>query len=92
VTLSDNTAANLLLASIGGPPGVTRYARHLGDSFTLLDRSEPELNPRDTTTPFAMLGDMQKLLLGRRAMTNLARDAAPVAGVPFAPMCAPGQS
>jgi beta-lactamase class A len=64
VTLSDNTAANLLIASIGGPSAVTRYARRLGDSFTLLDRIEPELNPYDTTTPFAMLGDMQKLLLG----------------------------
>jgi beta-lactamase class A len=73
VTLSDNTAANLLLASIGGPPAVTRYARHLGDSFTLLDRSEPELNPRDTTTPFAMLGDMQKLLLGN-ALSRTSRE------------------
>lgn len=64
VTLSDNTAANLLLATIGGPTGLTRYARRLGDPFTLLDRTEPSLNPRDTTTPRAMLGDMQKLLLG----------------------------
>ena len=64
VTLSDNTAANLLIASIGGPAGVTRYARGLGDPYTLLDRDEPDLNPRDTTTPNAMLGDMQKLLLG----------------------------
>jgi len=63
VTLSDNTAANLLLESIGGPAGLTRYARTLGDRFTLLDRMEPELNPYDTTTPNAMLGDMQRLLL-----------------------------
>ena len=68
VTLSDNTAANLLVASIGGPHGVTRYARTLGDRLTRLDRVEPELNrpkgEEDTTTPWAMLGDMHKLLLG----------------------------
>jgi beta-lactamase class A len=68
ITLSDNTAANLLLASIGGPGAVTRYARSLGDSLTRLDRTEPTLNrldgDRDTTTPQAMLFDMQKLLLG----------------------------
>lgn len=68
VTLSDNTAANLLLESIGGPSGVTHYARTLGDTLTHLDHVEPELNRHngedDTTTPWAMLGDMQKLLLG----------------------------
>ncbi|MGH8182611.1 MAG: serine hydrolase, partial [Rhodanobacteraceae bacterium] len=59
ITLSDNTAANLLLASIGGPTAVTRYARSLGDSLTRLDRNEPTLNrpdgEKDTTTPWAML-------------------------------------
>jgi len=70
VTLSDNTAANLLLAQLGGPPAVTSFARSLGDELTRLDRIEPALNeaapgdPRDTTTPAAMLGDMQRLLVG----------------------------
>jgi beta-lactamase class A len=70
ITLSDNTAANLLLATLGGPPGVTTYARSLGDSVTRLDRIEPGLNearpgdPRDTTTPTAMLGNLQRLLVG----------------------------
>lgn len=41
---SDNTAANLLLRSVGGPARVTAYARSLGDARTRLDRSEPELN------------------------------------------------
>lgn len=63
ITWSDNTAANLLFASIGGPKAVTQFARSLGDQFTLLDRIEPALNPHDTTTPNAMLEDMQKLLL-----------------------------
>ena len=38
VTLSDNTAGNLLLKVIGGPAALTRYARSLGDKETRLDR------------------------------------------------------
>jgi beta-lactamase class A len=68
ITLSDNTAANLLLKEIGGPQAVTAYARSLGDTVTRLDRNEPTLNrpdgDMDTTTPDAMLADMRKLLLG----------------------------
>ncbi|GGE42921.1 beta-lactamase [Agaricicola taiwanensis] len=70
VTLSDNTAGNLLLASFGGPEGLTAFARRLGDTQTRLDRTEPKLNeagvgdPRDTTTPRAMLENMRKLLFG----------------------------
>jgi beta-lactamase class A len=68
ITLSDNTAANLLLEQVDGPPAVTRYARGLGDAMTRLDRNEPTLNrpdgDKDTTTPVAMLTDMRKLLLG----------------------------
>src|SRR5215469_3555770 len=40
VTLSDNTAANLLFAGVGGPAGLTRYVRALGDSRTRFDRIE----------------------------------------------------
>ncbi len=70
ITLSDNTAGNLLLASFGGPAGLTAFARSLGDGVTRLDRWETELNeavpgdPRDTTSPAAMLDDMRSLLLG----------------------------
>lgn len=70
VTLSDNTAANLLLARHGGPQGYTAFVRGLGDGHTRLDRNEPTLNqalpgdPRDTTTPQAMLQSMQKVVLG----------------------------
>jgi len=73
ITLSDNTAANLLLKEIGGPGAWTRYARTLGDTVTLLDRAEPDLNPYDITTPQAMLEDMQKVLLGR-ALSQSSRD------------------
>ncbi len=70
VSLSDNTAANVLMARHGGPAGFTAFVRSLGDQVTRLDRTEPTLNeaavgdPRDTTTPLAMLQTMQKLVLG----------------------------
>ena len=70
VTVSDNTAANVLLGHLGGPSVVTTFARQLGDTLTRLDRIEPELNRptpdglSDTTTPNAMLADLQKLTLG----------------------------
>jgi len=68
--VSDNTAANVLLAEIGGPSGLTAYARKLGDEVTRLDRIEPELNeakpgdPRDTTAPAKMLAHLQAFVLG----------------------------
>jgi beta-lactamase class A len=70
IEYSDNTAANLLLASFGGPKAVTGYARWLGDNVTRLDRNEPSLNtaipgdPRDTTSPDAMLDDLKRLTTG----------------------------
>jgi beta-lactamase class A len=70
VERSDNTAANQLLRLIGGPTDYTAYLRGIGDPTTRLDRMEPELNSnlpgdeRDTTTPTAMLEDMQRVLLG----------------------------
>ena len=50
VTVSDNTAANLLLAKVGGPSGVTGFARSLGDSVTRLDRAEPDSTRTRTRT------------------------------------------
>ena len=70
IMLSDNTAANLLLTSLGGPAAVTSFARSIGDSHTRLDRTEPTLNEaapgdlRDTTRPRAMATDLRSLLLG----------------------------
>lgn len=67
---SDNTAANLLLDRIGGPAEVTDFARSLGDEVTRLDRVEPDLNifaaddPRDTTSPAAMVATWREMLLG----------------------------
>ncbi|MGI4855192.1 MAG: class A beta-lactamase [Janthinobacterium lividum] len=70
LTRSDNTAANILLEAVGGPASVTQFARTLHDPVTRLDRNEPTLNsslvgdPRDTTSPTAMTGDLQNVLLG----------------------------
>lgn len=75
---SDNTAANLVLRSLGGPPAVTRFARSLGDRVTRLDRTEPALNvPHagdwDTTTPAAMANALATVVLGG-ALSPASRD------------------
>jgi beta-lactamase class A len=59
-TISDGTAANLLVKRLGGPQSVTAKIRAMGDTVTRLDRYEPALGMvlsadlRDTTTPQAM--------------------------------------
>lgn len=82
MTRSDNTAGNIILASLGGPSGVTEFARSIGDSMTRLDRWETDLNeatpgdPRDTTTPDAMAACLRSLVvedgLSRRSRERLA--------------------
>jgi beta-lactamase class A len=70
VTVSDNTAANLLLDRVGGPDGLTQFFRRLGDPVTRLDRNEPALNLnqpgdlRDTTSPRSMAGLLRAVLCG----------------------------
>lgn len=67
---SDNGAANLLLRLVGGPEGLTRHLRRLGDPTTRLDRTELALNTnlpgdvRDTSTPTAYVRTMRRILLG----------------------------
>lgn len=71
ITMSDNTAANLLLSSIGGPKELTKFLRKVNDQTTRLDRWEPMLNEslpedeRDTTTPKAMSKTLFTLLTGK---------------------------
>ncbi|MGV1761573.1 class A beta-lactamase [Rhizobium sp. A22-96] len=68
--VSDSTAANLLLASFGGPAALTGYLRSLGDPVTRLDKIELDLNivkpgeTHDTTSPRAMVATLQKIILG----------------------------
>jgi beta-lactamase class A len=83
ITVSDNAAGNLLLASFGGPQALTTYARGLGDEVTRLDRWEIKLNealpgdPRDTTSPRAMAQLLHACLVGdalsQRSREQLAR-------------------
>jgi beta-lactamase class A len=80
VVVSDNTCANLLLDGAMGPPGFTRFLREHGDAVTRLDRLEPELNEvppgdvRDTTTPEAMVGTLQRFLLTDEVLNPASRE------------------
>lgn len=69
LTQSDNTAANLMFAAVGGPAALTDFIRAQGDTTTRSDRLETALNDpttdhKDTTTPAAMRALMHRLLLG----------------------------
>jgi beta-lactamase class A len=71
ITHSDNAAANLLLAELGGPTAVTRFCRSIGDDVTRLDRWEPDLNSAepgrvtDSTTPLAIGRTYARITLTR---------------------------
>ncbi|MDL2402285.1 class A beta-lactamase [Rhizobium mayense] len=79
ITLSDNTAGNLLLDSFGGPSALTAWLRTIGDTETRLDRKEPDVNqaikgdPRDTTTPDSMLDTIGLLTFGN-TLSETSRD------------------
>ena len=79
VELSDNTCANLLLARVGGPAGLTRFWRQAGDATSRLDHNEPVLNrsppgdPHDTTTPRAMAASLRAFVLGK-ALSDASRE------------------
>jgi beta-lactamase class A len=71
VVESDNPCANVLLRHCcGTPAGLTTWLREQGDAVTRLDRWELALNEnapgdaRDTSTPRAFAGTLQRLLLG----------------------------
>lgn len=76
---SDNAAANMLLAMIGGPAGLTRFMQRHDGGVSRLDRTEPTLNtnlpgdPRDTTTPAAMLR-LTRALMVDGALSAASRD------------------
>ncbi len=64
---SDNAAANLLLARVGGPASLTAYARGLGDTVTRFDRYElidGWFGTMDTTTPRAITELARTVVLG----------------------------
>ena len=67
IATSDNAAANLLEALVGGPHGLQAFVRGLGDTTMRFDRMEPELNTnlpgdaRDTTSAEAMTRLLRKV-------------------------------
>ena len=70
ISLSDNTAMNLLAKKIGGPEGLNAFARSIGDEHFKLVHTWPEeamASPHSleySTTPAAMEKSLQKLALG----------------------------
>ncbi|MEK5165774.1 class A beta-lactamase [Paenibacillus sp. FSL R5-0527] len=69
IQYSDNTAANLLLTSLGGPEGFATALQRIGDDQTKPARYETELNEavpgdiRDTSTPRALATSLKSFTL-----------------------------
>ncbi|MBA4495399.1 class A beta-lactamase [Paenactinomyces guangxiensis] len=67
---SDNTAQNLILKQLGGPGGLKKSLREIGDHVTNPERFEPELNEvkpgetHDTSTPRALAASLQAFTIG----------------------------
>ncbi len=69
IMYSDNTAANLLIAKLGGPQAVTDFAHAIGNKIFQLNHIETLLNSvggvqDDSSTPKEMALTLQKLTLG----------------------------
>ena len=70
MTQSDNGAANLIFAELGGPASLDSRLDDLGDTGTTVSRTEPGLNeakpgdPRDTTTPRASADNLREYVFG----------------------------
>ncbi|MFD0901310.1 class A beta-lactamase [Actinomadura sediminis] len=70
ITRSDNTAGNLVMKQLGGPAGLTRFFRSLGDDVSRADRWETDLNEwkpgerRDTTVPRTWAANLRALTVG----------------------------
>lgn len=72
ITLSDNTAANLLSPLVGGTIGLQKFVRNMDDTIMRFDRPEPDLNsnisgdPQDTTSSKAMASLLRNALSGAK--------------------------
>jgi beta-lactamase class A len=76
IVASDNAAANVLLNAMGGPRAFNEFMKSIGDTVTHLDRFEPDLNsndlgdPRDTTTPRAMVDSVSRIFSEKMLKTE----------------------
>jgi beta-lactamase class A len=85
VSMSDNTASDVLLRLCGGPAAVTRRMQDLGAPQVRVDRSEKQIHveleekggteryladPRDTTTPDAMAALLVDFWNGRDGLSS----------------------
>ncbi|WP_460656655.1 class A beta-lactamase [Kribbella endophytica] len=70
IRYSDNTAANLIFAELGGPKALDGVLQKLGDNVTQMENIEPKLSdwdPKsntDTSTPRAFAKNLQAFVLG----------------------------
>ncbi|WP_425589617.1 class A beta-lactamase [Fictibacillus terranigra] len=70
IRYSDNTAENLILKQLGGPSGLKKSLREIGDNVTNPERFEPELNEvqpgekHDTSTPRALATSLRAFAIG----------------------------
>lgn len=86
---SDNTAADLLLRVVGGAPAVTQVMRDLGAADVDVSRTKRQLaadldlpggtdayatDPRDTATPAAMLGLLERLYSRQAGLSSGSHD------------------
>ena len=87
---SDNTAANLLLARVGGPAVLTAYVRSLGDQVTRFDSYEPvpsRTGTKDSTSPRAIAATARAIVLGEAL-----KPASRALAVRWMAACVPGQT
>lgn len=68
VEFSDNPAANILIRELGGLDALRTWYRSKGDTFTSIDRVEPQLNrpdgDKDTTSPAQTVRNLRAILTG----------------------------
>lgn len=70
IRYSDNTAANLIFAELGGPRALDGVLRTFGDNVTQMENIEPKLSdwdPKsntDTSTPRAFAKNLRAFVLG----------------------------
>lgn len=79
VEMSDGTAANLLLRSLGGPAALQAFYRTLGDETTRADRYEPDLvrldGDKDTIKPLQSASNIHRLLIDEATPLSAAHKA-----------------